>query len=68
MGNIVFEPTGLGPTKTNMVLVYSDAYICDGNLRYYLHRILKKKKNGNQEYILKFRLKDFHIIDSIAYH
>ena len=44
MGNTVLEPTRLGPTKTNMVLVYSDAYICDGNLRYYLHRILKKRK------------------------
>ena len=44
MGNTVLEPTSLGPTKTNMVLVYSDAYICDGNLRYYLHRILKKRK------------------------
>ena len=44
MGNTVLGPTRLGPTKTSMVLVYSDAYICDGNLRYYLHRILKKRK------------------------
>ena len=44
MGNTVLEPTRLGTTKTNMVLVYSDAYICNGNLRYYLHRIFKKRK------------------------
>ena len=53
MGNTVLESTGLGSTLKRIRYSVSGIYICDGieHINVTLPDI-KKKENGNQEYIL----------------